>query len=75
MNENDLHKEWLNLGEKYSQELQLLNPLWEALRKNYTQKTRHYHNLIHISSMLKQAEENKDKIVDSRCYFVCHMVS
>lgn len=64
MSENDLHKEWLKLGRKYSKNVQLLNSLWEIFKKNYTQKSRHYHNLKHVSSMLIQVEENKDKIED-----------
>lgn len=60
----ELHNEWLTLGRKYSDDLQLLDSLWEILLKNYSGKSRNYHNLIHIGSMLKLAEENQTDIAD-----------
>ena len=64
MNTEKVHKEWLQLGERHSNDVQLLDTLWKNILKKYSEKNRYYHNLNHISSMLKQAEENKSDIID-----------
>ena len=59
-----LHKEWLNLAKKYSQDLKLIDLIWFDIQKNYNQKNRKYHNLQHIQSMLIQAKENSNNIIN-----------
>ena len=64
MNIEILHKEWLNLAKKYSQDLKLIDLIWFDIQKNYNQKNRKYHNLQHIQSMLIQAKENSNNIIN-----------
>ena len=59
-----LHKEWLILAKKYCDDQLLIGCLWEQIEKKYAGKNRHYHNLSHIHSMLLQAKENREQIID-----------
>ncbi|WP_299382733.1 hypothetical protein [uncultured Lacinutrix sp.] len=60
---NWLKTEWQNLASKYCNNT-LAEELWAEIETNYTQKTRHYHNLAHIHNMLLQAETYKTEIKD-----------
>lgn len=57
-----IQEAWLQLAEKYCKNKNLVSFYWENIIKNYTNKKRYYHNLIHINSMLDQASENKNNI-------------
>ena len=59
-----VYKEWLPLAKKYCDDLLLIAYLWEKIEKKYAGKNRHYHNLRHIHSMLLQAKENREQIID-----------
>ena len=61
---DNLKKQWLALGKKYTKNDLLLHSIWGKIIKQYSEKNRHYHNLNHIQSMLKLAEENKKVLVD-----------
>ncbi|WP_290698999.1 hypothetical protein [Lacinutrix sp.] len=58
-----LKTEWYNLASKYCNAT-LAETLWIEIHNNYTNKTRHYHNLSHIYNMLIQAEDLKPEIQD-----------
>jgi len=60
LNVENLHKEWIRLGERLSKNSLLLDSIWKKIEKKYTGKKRHYH----IYSMLQLAEENKNQIRD-----------
>ena len=60
---NWLKTEWQNLASKYCNNT-LAEELWTEIETNYTKKTRHYHNLVHIYNMLLQAETYKTEIKD-----------
>lgn len=60
---NWLKIEWQNLASKYCNTT-LAEELWTEIETNYTNKTRHYHNLTHIYNMLLQAETYKTEIKD-----------
>lgn len=62
--EENLQIEWLQLCKKYSEDYELLNSMWKDIKKKYTNRKRHYHNLSHIYSMLTQADECDTQIVD-----------
>ena len=64
MNLEALHKDWLKLSKKYTDDKFLLESLWQKIVKKYANKNRHYHNLTHIEAMLKLAEKNKEQIID-----------
>jgi len=60
----EVYKRWMQLGRKYSQDTSLLESIWRRLVKNYSQKSRYYHNLNHIWAMLQQSEDCKDELED-----------
>ncbi|WP_228454858.1 HD domain-containing protein [Polaribacter haliotis] len=64
MNTINLHKNWLELGQKYCQDFTLLNAVGRKIKKRYSERNRHYHNLNHIEFMLNLAKENEELIND-----------
>lgn len=64
MNTRFLHKDWIDLSQNYFDNDEVIQSLWNAILTKYTSKSRYYHNLRHISSMLALAKENKSQIVD-----------
>ena len=64
MDIDNLHKAWLELTEKYCQDKNSAHFYWEKIYRNYSGKKRYYHNMIHISSMLDFADENKSEITN-----------
>jgi predicted metal-dependent HD superfamily phosphohydrolase len=64
MSTDILHKEWLLLAKKHCNDQPLIACLWEKIAKKYAGKNRYYHNLSHIHSMLQQAKENREEIID-----------
>lgn len=61
---DNLHKAWVTLAQKYCQDKNLVDFYWEKIYKKYSEKSRYYHNLIHISSMLDLAGENQSEIIN-----------
>ncbi|WP_397444923.1 hypothetical protein [Polaribacter sp. R77954] len=61
---DSLHKSWLQLAEAYFKTTSESSFCWQKIQKNYSSKSRYYHNLIHIQSMLKKASENKNRITN-----------
>ncbi|MFK8059915.1 MAG: hypothetical protein AB8B78_07475 [Polaribacter sp.] len=59
-----LHRDWIELSQNYFDNDEVIHSLWNAILTKYTSKSRFYHNLIHISSMLFLAKENKSQIVN-----------
>ncbi|WP_299668286.1 hypothetical protein [uncultured Polaribacter sp.] len=64
MDVKNLQKDWLELGQKYCQDLLFLNATWKKIEKRYGERNRHYHTLAHIECMLTLAKENKTAIND-----------
>jgi len=60
----ELHKNWLELGQKYCYDLSFLESIWQKIEKNYSSQSRYYHNLHHIQSMINLAYENSSEIKD-----------
>lgn len=61
---SQLKENWFKLGEKYFEDLKLVEKIWKEIVKKYSEKNRYYHNLIHISSMLDLASENQSEITN-----------
>ncbi len=59
-----LKDKWFALISKYSFSEILVTELWNELIKNYSHKSRHYHNLSHIDNMINQAEVIQDSIAN-----------
>ena len=62
METQKLQDNWLRLAGKYCENKNLLLFYLENIIKNYSERKRYYHNLVHINAMLKQASENKNNI-------------
>ncbi|MFD2566907.1 HD domain-containing protein [Pseudotenacibaculum haliotis] len=61
----ELHTDWLKLGRKYSDDEQYIESVWKEVKRKYTGKKRHYHNLNHIYHMLRQAKECEAEVDDA----------
>ncbi|WP_160139778.1 hypothetical protein [Chryseobacterium sp. c4a] len=48
----------------FTKDQRLINNLWKEIDTKYTEKGRHYHNLLHLENMLTELEPVKDKISD-----------
>ncbi len=60
----DLRREWSQFALKFNSDHSTINFLWHEIERQYTHKTRHYHNLSHINSMLTQVEDFKSSITN-----------
>lgn len=59
-----LKHQFLELIEKYSDNKGYNLECWDEIEKNYSSKSRHYHNLEHIENMLIELDNVKSKIQD-----------
>jgi len=59
-----LKEQFLNLIEKYSNSKDYNQECWNEIEKNYSSKSRHYHNLEHIENMLIELDNVKPTIED-----------
>ncbi len=57
-----LKERFLKLISKYSDDVQYNIECWEEIKKSYSSKYRHYHNLLHIENMLLELENVKSQI-------------
>lgn len=53
-----------NLCSTYSQNTSLIEHLWADISKAYSHKSRHYHNLDHLTNMLAQLQSCRDLVTD-----------
>ncbi|KAA3437053.1 HD domain-containing protein [Rufibacter hautae] len=60
--ENYLSHAWQQLASRYTSDQALITGLWKELEKAYAGKSRHYHNLLHIETMLRFAEEHQSAL-------------
>lgn len=71
MSEN-LKRIYTQLLLKYTDESAKIDKAWADLEKLYTQRNRHYHNLIHLENMLAELEDapliDRDSVVFSVFY-------
>ncbi len=59
-----LKNEWVQLAKKYTEDDAMISSYWQTIEVHYTQKSRHYHNLSHIYTMILLAETSKNDIID-----------
>jgi predicted metal-dependent HD superfamily phosphohydrolase len=57
-----LQKTFIELVQKYSKDLSLVESLLDEIEKSYTSKKRFYHTLSHLENLLQQLLEVKNKI-------------
>lgn len=60
----DLEQEWYDLASTYTQDEAIVKNTFASLLKSYTHKNRHYHNLVHIESMILAANQYKNELKD-----------
>jgi predicted metal-dependent HD superfamily phosphohydrolase len=48
----------------FTKDMSLIDCLWEEIEAQYSEKGRHYHNLLHLENMFSELEEVKTNIVD-----------
>ena len=59
-----LQKQWKELAGAYCENSGLVDQCWKEITGAYKHKSRHYHNLSHIHSLLNQADTFKEHIKD-----------
>lgn len=61
---NNLKSIWYELTSRYTDSEKLIAELWAEIKKNYSNKKRHYHNLKHLEYTLDKAYAYKDNLND-----------
>ena len=59
-----LNQVFTELTTKYTDNTSLSEMLWKEIEQNYSHKSRHYHNLKHLESLLSELNSVKDQIRD-----------
>lgn len=57
-----LQEQWHQLAEPYGSAA--VDPSWKGLRKAYTERARHYHDLRHIRALLNWAERYQAQLIE-----------
>ncbi|MBD8080922.1 hypothetical protein IC610_00640 [Chryseobacterium sp. GCR10] len=60
----DLKNLFLKISERYCSDKKLVEELWTAIKKQYSTRSRHYHNLEHLENIFSELEEVKTEIID-----------
>jgi predicted metal-dependent HD superfamily phosphohydrolase len=48
----------------FNKDMGLINTLWREIEAKYTERGRHYHNLLHLENMFKELDSVKSDIAD-----------
>ncbi|RQO42504.1 hypothetical protein DBR39_01100 [Chryseobacterium sp. KBW03] len=59
-----LKNQFEQLCSPFTKDQQLMNDLWNEIETRYSEKGRHYHNLLHLENMFRELEEVKGKLSD-----------
>jgi predicted metal-dependent HD superfamily phosphohydrolase len=59
-----LKNQFEQLCSPFTKDQQLMNDLWNEIETRYSEKGRHYHNLLHLENMFRELEEVKVKLSD-----------
>lgn len=62
-----LKNTFIDLIANYTKDESLMKELWTEIEKSYSSKSRHYHNLEHLKSLLKELNDVKGKIDNWNC--------
>ena len=63
MNES-LQQKFINVFSKYSDNKIIEAEYWNEIEKKYSQKNRHYHNLIHLENIINELQNIQSEIND-----------
>jgi predicted metal-dependent HD superfamily phosphohydrolase len=69
MTTNVLNVQWLEITRKYSNDTILSDSIFKDLIKQYSSKSRHYHDLTHIENMLNSIAHYRSMITDYDAVF------
>lgn len=58
----DLKKIFEQLCLSFTKDENLISALWQEIETRYSEKGRHYHNLLHLENMIHELEAVRDKI-------------
>lgn len=59
-----LKNQFEQLCSPFTEDQQLIRDLWKEIETKYSEKGRHYHNLLHLENMFSELETVKMKILD-----------
>ncbi|PWN59727.1 hypothetical protein C1634_017025 [Chryseobacterium viscerum] len=59
-----LKNQFEQLCSPFTKDQQLMNNLWNEIVTRYSEKGRHYHNLLHLENMFRELEEVKVNLSD-----------
>jgi predicted metal-dependent HD superfamily phosphohydrolase len=60
----NLKNQFEQLCSPFTEDRQLINSLWNEIEAGYSEKGRHYHNLLHLENMFRELEAVKSNISD-----------
>ena len=60
----NLGNQFNQLCRSFSENEHLIQGLWKEIETKYTEKGRHYHNLLHLKNMFQELELVRDRISD-----------
>lgn len=60
----EMYHKWTELSRKHTNDIDYIESIWGEIRKEYSGNERYYHNLNHINSMLKAAEDSHLELHD-----------
>jgi predicted metal-dependent HD superfamily phosphohydrolase len=60
----NLKNQFDQLCSLFTEDEQLINSLWKEIETKYSEKGRHYHNLLHLENMFNELEMVKSNISD-----------
>lgn len=60
----NLRNQFEQLCLPFTKDQRLINGLWKELEIKYTEKGRHYHNLLHLENMFRELDDVKSNISD-----------
>lgn len=60
----NLKNQFEQLCYPFTEDRQLINSLWNEIETRYSEKGRHYHNLLHLENMFRELETVKNNISD-----------
>ncbi len=60
----DLQNTFLTLVNQHTPDVVLANNLWDEIKRSYSNKKRHYHNLFHLNHLLGQLLSVRDSIAN-----------
>lgn len=60
----NLKSQFEQLCSPFTEDQQFISDLWREIETRYSEKGRHYHNLLHLENMFKELEDVKGNISD-----------